>query len=76
MSSPTDWRNRCPHGHTDVYRRQPEHPFAHGRPEEYWCRSCSRRGIDAHYWSKDMNRQTASGSNVSLGYVWTPSHDE
>jgi hypothetical protein len=74
--SATDYRLKCPHGHTDIYRRNPGHPFSHGRDEPYWCRTCRLLDSDAHYTEQEVTRETPNGRNVDLGYVWSPSHDE
>lgn len=75
--SATDWSLKCPYGHTDIYKRNSEHPFSHGRKEPYWCRTCRLvADRDAHYTKQQVKKETPTDSNVSLGYVWSPSHDE
>jgi hypothetical protein len=82
------WRIRCPFGHTQIKRRtgMTEWCGTHGSKKqvpvadgEYYCRTCAddrERYGSPHYESHELNRLKSSEQQSSLGYVWSPSHDE
>jgi len=78
----TDWRTRCPHGHTNVKRRlELDGGGFNGRPARsaWYCRTCKGNPEtygSPHYHRHEMDTQSGDGSNVDLGHVWSPSHDD
>ncbi len=77
--SATDWTLRCPHGHTNIRTNRLDPFNGATATAEYCCNTC-RMNPDHYetcwYGKGEMQRAKPKGSNVDLGYVWSPSHDE
>jgi hypothetical protein len=72
--STSHYRRKCPEGHVSLVTRRPERVKAYGGRIPagiVYCDTCKQG-----YAKGELIEADVTDSNVSLGYVWSPSHDE